>query len=533
MGYSFLTYFLVKFDPQTFSLDDFCNQLGLDYQKTSDFGTEEALFIGYHYDNKDDLNEMVEESLKDLFGKEEILLNLKKKYNLTYSLERVPTVSNKQHVNLTLNDKIIAFLHNTQSSDDLDYFIEQDIESHSDEEIINLIHMESIRQNEGIELIASENYASKEVRQICSSILTNKYAEGYPGRRYYGGCEYVDKIEQIAIDRVCKLFNVKYANVQPHSGSQANAAAYRALLPEGGKILSLVLNDGGHLTHGSPVSFSSHLYDFVHYPLDSNGKLDYDKILQIAKNEKPDLILAGYSAYPYEIDFKKFKEIADEVNAKFIVDMAHIAGLIAAGVHQNPCDYADVVTSTTHKTLRGPRGGIILTNDETLIKKINSAIFPYYQGGPLEHIIGAKAVCFKEASTKQFKEYAKQVVINTKECQQTLKDLGAITSETENHLFLLNVLDSYGINGKQAQNKLEEIKITTNKNMIPNDTLSAALTSGLRIGFAAVTTRGCNKQDAKEIATLIHNYLSDKISKEEASEKVEELTSNWKIIEEI
>ena len=273
-----------------------------------------------------------------------------------------------------------------------------------DKEILDLIKLESKRQNEGIELIASENYASKEVREICASILTNKYAEGYPNKRYYGGCEFVDKIEQIAIDRVCKLFNVKYANVQPHSGSQANAAAYRALLPNGGKILSLVLNDGGHLTHGSPVSFSSHLYNFVHYPLNSEGKLDYDKILEIAKKEQPDLILAGYSAYPYEIDFKKFKEIADEVNAKFIVDMAHIAGLIAAGIHQNPCDYADVVTSTTHKTLRGPRGGIILTNSEELIKKINSAIFPYYQGGPLEHIIAGKAICFNEALKPSFKD---------------------------------------------------------------------------------------------------------------------------------
>lgn len=402
-----------------------------------------------------------------------------------------------------------------------------------DKEILDLIKQESIRQNEGIELIASENYASKEVREICSSILTNKYAEGYPNRRYYGGCEFVDKIEQIAIDRACKLFNVKYANVQPHSGSQANAAAYRALLPNGGKILSLVLNDGGHLTHGSPVSFSSNLYNFVHYPLDSNGRLNYEKILEIAKKEKPDLILAGYSAYPYEIDFKKFKEIADEVNAKFIVDMAHIAGLIAAKIHQNPCDYADVVTSTTHKTLRGPRGGLILTNSEELIKKINSAIFPYYQGGPLEHIIGAKAVCFKEAMEDNFIEYAKQIVINTKACQQTLKELGAITSETENHLFLLNVLDSYGINGKQAQNKLEEIKITTNKNMIPNDTLSAALTSGLRIGFAAVTTRGCSENDSKEIAKLIHLFLSNQITKEQALITVNKLIKSWKTIEEI
>lgn len=402
-----------------------------------------------------------------------------------------------------------------------------------DKEILDLIKLESNRQNIGIELIASENYASKDVREVCGSILTNKYAEGYPNKRYYGGCEFVDKVEQLAIDRVCKLFNVKYANVQPHSGSQANAAAYRALLPNGGKILSLVLNDGGHLTHGSPVSFSSHLYTFVHYPLNNEGKLDYDEILRIAKKEKPDLILAGYSAYPYEIDFKRFKEICDEVKCLFMVDMAHIAGLIAANVHQNPVYYADIVTSTTHKTLRGPRGGLILTNNEDLIKKVNSAIFPYYQGGPLEHIIAAKAICFKEADSDEFKTYAKNIIINTKTCQQTLKELGAITSNTDNHLFLLNTLASYNITGKVAQAKLEEINITTNKNMLPNDTLSASQTSGLRIGFAAVTTRGCNENDAKIIATLIHNYLSDNISKEEALKQVNKIVSNWLIIEEI
>ena len=402
-----------------------------------------------------------------------------------------------------------------------------------DKQVLDLINLESVRQNEGIELIASENYASKDVREVCGSILTNKYAEGYPSRRYYGGCEFVDKIEQLAIDRACKLFECKYANVQPHSGSQANAAAYRALLPEGGKILSLVLNDGGHLTHGSPVSFSSHLYNFVFYPLDENGKLDYEKILQIAKQEKPDLILAGYSAYPYEIDFKKFKEICDEVNAKFIVDMAHIAGLVAAKVHPSPIPYADVVTSTTHKTLRGPRGGLILTNNEELIKKINSAIFPYYQGGPLEHIIAGKAICFKEADTDEFKEYAKLVVKNTKACKNEFERLGALTSDTDNHLFLLNTLDSYKLTGKQAQAKLEEINITTNKNMIPNDTLSPKETSGLRIGFAATTTRGCDEYDASNIANIIHKYLKDEISQEEALNKVKRIVSNWKIIEEI
>ena len=402
-----------------------------------------------------------------------------------------------------------------------------------DKQIFDLIQEESIRQNEGIELIASENYASTYVREVCGSILTNKYAEGYPNARYYGGCEVVDKVEMLAIERVCKLFNVKYANVQPHSGSQANAAAYHALLPKGGKILSLVLNDGGHLTHGSNVSFSSHFYEFVHYPLNNEGKLDYDKIEEIAVKEQPDLILAGYSAYPYEIDFKRFKEICDKVNCFFMVDMAHIAGLIAAGEHLNPCDYADIVTSTTHKTLRGPRGGLILTNNEKLIKKINSAIFPFYQGGPLEHIIAGKAVCFKEALDDSFKEYAKLVKSNTLTCRNTLLDLGAIVSGTENHLFLLNTLDTYGITGKVAQNKLEEIGITTNKNMIPGDILSPRETSGLRIGFAAVTTRGCTNEDAKIVATLIHKYLKEEITQESAKEEVKNLVANWKLIEEI
>ena len=398
--------------------------------------------------------------------------------------------------------------------------------------IFDLIEKEKARQNDGIELIASENYTSKYVRLACGSILTNKYAEGYPNKRYYGGCYVVDEIEQIAIDRACKLFNCKFANVQPHSGSQANAAAYRALLPNGGKILSLVLNDGGHLTHGSPVSFSSHLYTFIHYPL-NNGKLDYDKILQIAKEEKPDLILAGYSSYPYAIDFKKFKEICDEVNCLFIVDMAHIAGLVAGGVHQNPCDFADVVTTTTHKTLRGPRGGLILTNNEQLIKKINSAIFPYYQGGPLEHIIAGKAICFEEALSDEFKQYASDIITNTKTCKDMLRKLGAITSDTDNHLFLLDTLNTYGLTGLVAQEKLEEIKITTNKNMLPNDALSPKETSGLRIGFAATTTRGCTKEDAKKVALLIHNYLSDKITKEEALKEVEILVKSWKDINEI
>ena len=402
-----------------------------------------------------------------------------------------------------------------------------------DEEIYKLIDLETKRQNDGIELIASENYASKDVRMACGSILTNKYAEGYPKHRYYGGCKYIDEIEQLAINRACELFGAKYANVQPHSGSQANAAAYRALLPNGGKILSLVLNDGGHLTHGSPVSFSSHLYNFIHYPLDENGHLNYDNILAIAKKEKPDVILAGYSAYPYAIDFKRIKEISDEVHCYFMVDMAHIAGLIAANLHQSPVPYADIVTSTTHKTLRGPRGGLILTNNETLIKKINSAVFPYYQGGPLEHIIAGKAICFKEAQSEEFKIYAKNIIENTKVCQETLSSLGAITSKTDNHLFLLNTLDSYNLTGLEAQILLESIGITTNKNMIPNDKLTPKETSGLRIGFAAITTRGCNKEDAVKIGELIHKVLSKKISEEEAKNEVCLLTKSWKKIENI
>ena len=401
-----------------------------------------------------------------------------------------------------------------------------------DKEINKYLLLEQDRQNNGIELIASENYASKEIREMCGSILTNKYAEGYPGKRYYGGCEFVDRIECIAIERACQLFGSKFANVQPHSGSQANAAAYRALLPEGGKILSLVLNDGGHLTHGSPVSFSSHLYTFVHYPL-NNGHLDYDEIERIALEEKPDLILSGYSAYPYAIDFKRFKEIADKVGAYLMVDMAHIAGLIAAGAHMNPVPYADVVTSTTHKTLRGPRGGLILCNDEEIAKKINSAIFPYYQGGPLEHIIAAKAICFKEAMSDEFKEYINNVVINTKACADKLKELGAIVSGTDNHLFNMNVLKTYGLTGKDAQIALEEIGITTNKNMIPNDTLPPSKASGLRIGFAAVTTRGCTKAQAEEIAVIIHQYLNKSLDKEKAQALVRNLTSSWKQIQNI
>ena len=401
------------------------------------------------------------------------------------------------------------------------------------DELLELISKEQDRQNSGIELIASENYTSKNIRYLTGSILTNKYAEGYPGRRYYGGCEFVDEIERIAIRELCNLFGAKYANVQPHSGSQANAAAYRALMPNGGKVLSLVLNDGGHLTHGSKVSFSSNFYTFVHYPLDKSGRLNYDSIREIALQEKPDVILSGYSAYPYEIDFKKIKEICDEVGCLMMVDMAHIAGLIAAKKHISPIPYADIVTSTTHKTLRGPRGGIILTNSDELIKKINSAVFPFYQGGPLEHVIAAKAQCFMEANSDEFVKYVESLMNNTKVCSKTLRELGALATDTENHLFLLNTLDSFGITGLEAQKKLEEIGVTTNKNMIPGDKLTPKETSGLRIGFAAVTTRGCTESDAKEIAKLMFDYLKGNIDRDNAKAKVKEITSRWKLIENI
>lgn len=399
--------------------------------------------------------------------------------------------------------------------------------------IFDLIRKETERQNNGIELIASENYPSKNVLNACGSILMDKYAEGYPDKRYYGGCEFIDKVEKYAIEQACKLFKVKYANVQPHSGSQANAAAYHALMPNGGKVLSLVLNDGGHLTHGSPVSFSSHQYEFVHYPLGDNEELDYSKIRGIAEKEKPDVILAGYSAYPYEINFAALRNIADYVNAKLMVDMAHIAGLVAAQEYMNPCDYADVVTSTTHKTLRGPRGGLILTNSEEIFKKVNSAVFPYYQGGPLENIIAGKAICFEEAQTNNFKEYIRAVKVNTKWAAKRFKELGAEVSGTETHLFLLNTLKSYNLTGLEAQKKLEEIGITINKNMLPNDTLKPSETSGLRIGFAAATTRGCRLGQAISIASLIHAYLSGSIDQETAFYCKEGIIDEWKDISEL
>ena len=416
-----------------------------------------------------------------------------------------------------------------------------------DKEIFNLIKLEEERQNNGIELIASENYPSKDIREACGSICIAKYAEGYPEKRYYGGCEYIDKIEQLAIDRACELFKCKYANVQPHSGSQANAAAYRALevkLQKAGKlndkkgfrkmkILSTVLNSGGHLTHGSSVSFSSNLYDFDFFDLDETGHINFKLVESKIKEFNPDVILAGYSAYPYEVDFSKFKELADKYECLFMVDMAHIAGLVAADLHQSPIPYADIVTTTTHKTLRGPRGGLILTNDDELIKYINSAVFPYYQGGPLDTIIAGKAICFKEALDPKFKDYIKLVKDNTKAFTDYLKQLGVVCTDTENHLVLVNTKKTFGITGLEAQNKLAEIDITVNKNMLPNDTETPKTTSGLRIGFAALTTRGCLPNDAMVLARTIYEYLNNNLDRDRALATVKYVISHLKPMSEI
>ena len=402
-----------------------------------------------------------------------------------------------------------------------------------DKEVERYLLLEEERQNAGIELIASENYPSVSVREAQGSIFTAKYAEGYPGHRYYGGCENVDAVENLAIERAKKLFGVPYANVQPHSGSQANAAAYHAILNHGDKVLSLTLNDGGHLTHGSPVSFSSHDYQFVFYSLNDEGRLDYDSISSLLEKEKPNLLLAGYSAYPFAIDFKKIREIIDSYNQTadipcyFMVDMAHIAGIVAAGLCQNPCLYADIVTSTTHKTLRGPRGGLILSKHEDWGKKINSSIFPYSQGGPLEHVIAGKAIAFMEDLHPEFKNYIQKVLDNTKACNDELARLGASVSGSENHLFLVNVKESYGITGKEAEARLGEIGITVNKNMIHGDQEKPAFTSGLRIGFAASTSRGCTLEDAKEIARIIDSCLRGKEEIDVLKKKVEAISSSW------
>ena len=378
-----------------------------------------------------------------------------------------------------------------------------------DPELWTAIHDEEARQEKNIELIASENIVSKAVLAAQGSVLTNKYAEGYPSKRYYGGTDVVDVIERLAIERAKTLFGAAFANVQPHSGSQANAAAYMALIEPGDTVMGMDLNAGGHLTHGASVNFSGKMYHFVSYGVNAETELlDYDAILEQAIATHPKLIVAGASAYSREIDFEKFRDIADHVGAKLMVDMAHIAGLVATGAHQSPVPYADVVTTTTHKTLRGPRGGLILTNDEGLAKKINSAIFPGLQGGPLMHVIAGKAVALKEALDPAFKTYIDQVILNTAAMSDefTKAGLHVITGGTDNHLLNMEVL-SLGINGKEAQDLLDTVFITLNKEAIPNETLSPFKTSGVRIGGAAITSRGFKENEARKVAQLVTRAL--------------------------
>lgn len=376
--------------------------------------------------------------------------------------------------------------------------------------IKKLIEQEKIRQQETIEMIASENICSKEIREACGSVLTNKYAEGYPGKRYYSGCEVVDEIETIAIEKAKELFKCKYANVQPHSGSSANIIAYFSLLEPEDKILGMSLDSGGHLTHGFKLNFSGRIFESHSYGTDENGYLDYDAILKLAKVIKPKMIVCGASAYPRKIDFKRFREIADEVNAYLMADMAHIAGLVAVGLHESPLPYADIVTSTTHKTLRGPRGGLILTDKEDVGEKINKNTFPGFQGGPLEHIIAGKAICFEEALKPEFRTYQEQVLKNSKVLSEELQkyDFRLVTGGTDNHLVLVD-LRNKNISGKKAQNVLEEINISVNKNGIPNDPQKPFITSGVRIGTPAITTRGFKEEEIRIVSDFINQAIAD------------------------
>lgn len=406
-----------------------------------------------------------------------------------------------------------------------------------DKNIINALNKELYRQQNTIELIASENFVSDDIMKIQGSILTNKYAEGYPNKRYYGGCVNVDTIEELAISYVCKLFNSKYANVQPHSGSSANMAVYKALLNPKDKVLGMNLDHGGHLTHGHKINFSGLEYTIISYDVDANtGLIDYDKLMKQAQLEKPKMIIAGASAYSRIIDFKKFREIADSCGAILMVDMAHIAGLVATGLHPSPIPYADVVTSTTHKTLRGPRGGIILTNNEDIAKKINKIVFPGLQGGPLMHVIGAKAECFYEALKPEFKAYQEQVLKNMKALVNSLiqNNFKIVSNGTDNHLILVDVKSSVNINGKDAENILESINITCNKNMIPNDTETPAKTSGIRLGSPAMTSRGLKEEDFNKIGNIIAKALLNKNNNEileKLKEQVKEITDKYPIYE--
>ncbi|WP_253345673.1 serine hydroxymethyltransferase [Staphylococcus equorum] len=399
-----------------------------------------------------------------------------------------------------------------------------------DKEIYEVIQNEFNRQNNNIELIASENFVSEAVMEAQGSVLTNKYAEGYPNRRYYGGCEYVDVSETLAIERAKQLFGAEHVNVQPHSGSQANMAVYLVALEHGDTVLGMNLSHGGHLTHGSPVNFSGQFYNFVEYGVDKeNEQIDYDEVLRLAKENKPKLIVAGASAYSRAIDFKRFKEIADEVGAKLMVDMAHIAGLVAVGLHQNPVEYADFVTTTTHKTLRGPRGGMILCK-EGYKKQIDKKIFPGIQGGPLEHVIAGKAVAFGEALQGDFKTYQQQVVNNAKTLADTLTKEGyrVVSGGTDNHLVSLDVKGSVGITGKVAEETLDAVGITCNKNTIPFDQEKPFVTSGVRLGTPAATTRGFDEAAFEEVAKIISLVLrnpEDKKALDEGKERVKALTT--------
>lgn len=386
-----------------------------------------------------------------------------------------------------------------------------------DLELYECLTNELKREQSNVELIASENFVSKEVLLVQGSILTNKYAEGYPNKRYYGGCKYIDQIEILAIERLKKLFNCKFANVQPHSGSSANMAAIRSLINKGDKILGMSLDSGGHLTHGYKLSFSGQ--DYVSYTYGVNkdtGLIDYDEVLRIAKEVRPQLIICGASAYPREIDFKKFREIADEVGAYLMADIAHIAGLVATNYHNSPIPYCDVVTSTTHKTLRGPRGGIIMTNNEELAKKIDKNVFPGVQGGPLMHVIGAKAVAFKEDLDPSYKDYIHQVILNAKAMADEFIKMGykVVSNGTDNHLFLVDVKKSVNLTGKEVENLLEKVNITLNKNSIPHDELPPLQTSGIRIGTPAMTTRGFKEKEFVYIARLIDEAIKNKDNEE-------------------
>ena len=404
----------------------------------------------------------------------------------------------------------------------------------ADPELAAAMNRELTRQRENIELIASENIVSPAVMAAMGSILTNKYAEGLPGKRYYGGCAYVDEVENIAIQRACRLFGAKYANVQPHSGAQANLAVYFALLNVGDTVMGMDLSQGGHLTHGSPVNMSGKNYNFVSYGVSAeDGRIDYAALAKQVAKVRPKLLVAGASAYPRAIDFEKLAEIAHGYGAMLMVDMAHIAGLVAGGQHQSPVPYADVVTTTTHKTLRGPRGGLILTNNEYIIKRINSAIFPGTQGGPLEHVIAAKAVCFGEALKPEFKEYARKIVENAKalEAELTARGVKLVSGGTDNHLLLIDLTDE-DCTGKELEHNLDEVHITANKNTVPGEKRSPFVTSGVRIGTPAVTTRGMGPDEMKVIADCIADCVFDFANKkDEVARKVEELTKKFPLYE--